>query len=86
MWEASPPSPWRRVFSTSHLQFTTESVINIRGFSALLTSDVIDFAMSPAQRLLAGKSFIARGHGDATSNLTNENGSYSSSEKKIPAT
>ena len=32
------------------------------GNSALLPSDVIDFALLPAQRLLAGKSFIVRCH------------------------
>ena len=32
------------------------------GNSALLPSDVIDFAMLPAQRLLAGNSFIVRCH------------------------
>ena len=32
------------------------------GNSALLPSDVIDFAMLPAQRLLAGNSFIGRCH------------------------
>ena len=30
--------------------------------SALLPSDVIDFAMLPAQRFLAGNSFIVRCH------------------------
>ena len=32
------------------------------GNSALLTSDVIDFALLPAQRLLAGNSFTVRCH------------------------
>ena len=32
------------------------------GNSALLASDVIDFALLPAQRLLAGNSFIVRCH------------------------
>ena len=32
------------------------------GKSALLPSDVIDFALLPAQRLLAGNSFIFRCH------------------------
>ena len=32
------------------------------GNSALLPSEVIDFAMLPAQRLLAGNSFIVRCH------------------------
>ena len=32
------------------------------GKSALLPSDVIDFAMLPAQRLLTGNSFIVRCH------------------------
>ena len=32
------------------------------GNSALLPSDVIDFALLPAQRLLAGNSFIVRCH------------------------
>ena len=32
------------------------------GNSALLPSDVIDFAMLPAQRFLAGNSFIVRCH------------------------
>ena len=32
------------------------------GNSALLPSDVIDFALLPAQRLLAGSSFIVRCH------------------------
>ena len=32
------------------------------GNSALLPSDVIDFAMLPAQNLLAGKNFIVRYH------------------------
>ena len=32
------------------------------GNSALLLSDVIDFAMLPAQRFLAGKRFIVRCH------------------------
>ena len=30
--------------------------------SALLPSDVVDFALLPAQRLLAGKNFIVRCH------------------------
>ena len=33
------------------------------GNSAQLPSDVIDFALLPAQRLLAGNSFIVRCHG-----------------------
>ena len=32
------------------------------GNSALLPTDVIDFAMLPAQKLLAGKNFIVRYH------------------------
>ena len=32
------------------------------GKSALLLSDVIDFALLPARRLLAGNSFIVRCH------------------------
>ena len=32
------------------------------GNSALLPSDVIDFAQMPAQRLLTGNSFIVRCH------------------------
>ena len=32
------------------------------GSSALLPSDVIDFALLPAERILAGNSFIVRCH------------------------
>ena len=35
---------------------------NSSGSSELLPSDVIDFALLPAQRLLAGNTFIVRGH------------------------
>ena len=41
------------------------------GNSALLPSDNIDFVMLPAQRLLAGDSFIVRCH--LTSKVTNNN-------------
>ena len=36
--------------------------LTFAGNSALLPSDVIDFALLPAQRLLAGNSFIVRCH------------------------
>ena len=36
--------------------------LTFAGNSALLPSDVMDFALLPAQRLLAGNSFIIRCH------------------------
>ena len=36
--------------------------LTFAGNSALLPSDVIDFVLLPAQRLLAGNSFIVRCH------------------------
>ena len=36
--------------------------LTFAGTSAPLSSDVIDFALLPAQRLLAGNSFIVRSH------------------------
>ena len=46
------------------IRATTTAVVgqHFAGNSALLPSDVIDFALLPAQRLLAGNSFIVRCH------------------------
>ena len=58
--------------SLSDLLYSTKKTFNVNsnggrrstvaGNSALLPSDVIDFALLTAQRLLAGNSFIVRCH------------------------
>ena len=39
-----------------------QQAVNIRGNSAVLPFDIIDFAILPAQRFLAGNSGIGRCH------------------------
>lgn len=59
----------RYIATKKHFQYENkisesecQRAVNIRGNSAMLPFDVIDFAILPAQRSLAGNSGIGRCH------------------------